>query len=163
MNSIRIIAFTIWITGSVLAGSASTGTVNTKPLTSTEKNIETLGTGVAIALPLTAAGVSYYKDDTMGLAQLSVETLLTVGTAYALKNIVREDVLMARIINPFLRKRPLWRPQVHLIFGVAMAGNMDCPHSSPRNSFPILASRPESTTGTIHWPVLLSRRAMVMS
>ena len=46
--------------------------------------IETTGTGVAIALPLVAAGVSLYQDDRMGLAQLTVDTLATVGTAYAL-------------------------------------------------------------------------------
>jgi membrane-associated phospholipid phosphatase len=54
------------------------------------EELETLGTGIAIALPLTAAGIAYFKDDRKGLLQLSVETVLTVGTAYALKNIVRE-------------------------------------------------------------------------
>jgi membrane-associated phospholipid phosphatase len=71
--------------------AAQAGSVNLKPLTSTEKNIETLGTGVAIAMPLIAGGISYYKHDTMGLAQLTVETVLTVGTAYALKQIVKEE------------------------------------------------------------------------
>ncbi|HUO02556.1 MAG TPA: phosphatase PAP2 family protein [Rhizomicrobium sp.] len=52
--------------------------------------IETTGTGVAIALPLVAAGVSLYQDDRMGLAQLTVDTFTTVGTVYALKHIVRE-------------------------------------------------------------------------
>jgi membrane-associated phospholipid phosphatase len=60
------------------------------PLSSSEKRIETIGTGVAIALPLFAGGISLYKHDRIGIAQLTVETLLTVGTAYALKNIVRE-------------------------------------------------------------------------
>ena len=71
--------------------SASAGSVNLKPLTPMEKNIETAGTAVAIALPLTAAGITYFKHDTMGLAQLTVETVFTVGTAYALKQIVREE------------------------------------------------------------------------
>src|ERR1700761_3715171 len=53
--------------------------------------IATTGTGVAIALPLVAAGVSLYQDDRMGLAQLTVDTIATVGTAYALKHIVREE------------------------------------------------------------------------
>jgi len=70
---------------------AHAASINTTPLTSTQKNIETLGTGVAIALPLTAAGLTLYKDDVMGAAQLTVETILTVGTAYALKNIVHEE------------------------------------------------------------------------
>lgn len=71
--------------------AAQAGSINTTPLTSSQKNIETLGTGVAIALPLTAAGITLYKGDVMGSAQLAAETLLTVGTAYALKNIVREE------------------------------------------------------------------------
>src|SRR5579862_8685963 len=53
--------------------------------------MESAGTGVAIALPLVAGGISLYKDDRTGLAQLTVDTLATVGTAYALKNIVREQ------------------------------------------------------------------------
>lgn len=53
--------------------------------------IETTGTGVAIALPVVAAGVSLYEDDRMGLAQLAVDSFATVGTAYALKHLVREE------------------------------------------------------------------------
>lgn len=66
-------------------------TVNRTPLTSSEKNIEKLGTGVAIALPLVAGGIAWFKKDNVGVAQLLVESALTVGTAYALKNIVREQ------------------------------------------------------------------------
>lgn len=61
-----------------------------KPLTSTQKNIETLGKGVAFALPLIAGGISVYKHDWTGVAQLGVETFMTLGTAYALKQIVHE-------------------------------------------------------------------------
>jgi membrane-associated phospholipid phosphatase len=53
--------------------------------------IETAGVGVAVALPVIAGGISLYKDDRTGLAELTVDTLATVGTAYALKNIVREQ------------------------------------------------------------------------
>src|ERR1700761_6591092 len=53
--------------------------------------IESAGTGVAVALPVIAGGISLYQDDRTGLAQLTVDTLATVGTAYALKNIVREQ------------------------------------------------------------------------
>ena len=66
-------------------------TPNKTPLSSTEKNIETLGTGIAIALPAVAGGIAYYKKDKVGVAQLLVETAMTVGTVYALKNIVREQ------------------------------------------------------------------------
>ena len=74
-----------------LAVPAQAFTVNTTPLSSTRKDMETVGKGIAIALPLTAAGIAWYKHDRVGLAQLAVEGVLTVGTAYALKNIVREE------------------------------------------------------------------------
>lgn len=51
---------------------------------------ESAGSAVAIALPALAAGVSLYHDDWRGIAELSVDTIATVGTAYALKHIVRE-------------------------------------------------------------------------
>jgi membrane-associated phospholipid phosphatase len=70
--------------------SAFAFTPNTTPLSSQEKTIENLGTGIAIALPLVAGGITLWKHDRKGSAQLIVETALTVGTAYALKNIVRE-------------------------------------------------------------------------
>lgn len=52
--------------------------------------ITTLGTVAAVALPAVAGGISVYKQDWTGVAQLGVESVLTVGTAYALKQIVRE-------------------------------------------------------------------------
>ncbi|MBU6299024.1 MAG: hypothetical protein KGJ79_07660 [Alphaproteobacteria bacterium] len=48
------------------------------------------GKAVAYAMPLVAAGIATWKDDWTGLAQLTVVTVLTVGTAYGLKQIVRE-------------------------------------------------------------------------
>jgi membrane-associated phospholipid phosphatase len=88
MHYFKLIFSTLLLAIPAVAQAAS---INTTPLTSTQKHIETLGTGVAIALPLTAAGITLYKHDTMGSAQLLAETILTVGTAYALKNIVREE------------------------------------------------------------------------
>lgn len=90
MKLSRRISALIAILGCV-AVPAQAFTVNTTPLSKTRKDIETLGTGVAIALPLTAAGIAWYKHDRVGLAQLAVEGALTVGTVYALKNIVREE------------------------------------------------------------------------
>jgi membrane-associated phospholipid phosphatase len=85
----------VFVIGAVLAalsaGSALAFTPNKTPLTTTEKRIETLGQGVAIALPVVAGGIAWYKNDRVGAAQLVVETALTVGTAFALKNIVREQ------------------------------------------------------------------------
>jgi membrane-associated phospholipid phosphatase len=54
------------------------------------KTVTSLGTGVAIALPVVAGGIAVYKKDWHGLAQLGAVTLLTVGTAYGLKQVVRE-------------------------------------------------------------------------
>lgn len=65
-------------------------TVNNKPLTPMEKNIETAGTAIAIALPVAAGSIALWKDDRHGLGQLLLETGLTVGTAFAIKNVVRE-------------------------------------------------------------------------
>lgn len=76
--------------GFASGSQAATPLVTPAPLSSTKKNIETLGTGVAIAMPLIAGGISLYKHDWTGVAQLGTETILTVGTAYALKQIVRE-------------------------------------------------------------------------
>ena len=59
-------------------------------LSSRQKAIEDLGTGVSIALPVIAGGITLYKNDRKGSLQLIAETFLTVGTAYALKSIVRE-------------------------------------------------------------------------
>jgi len=53
--------------------------------------METAGTGIAIALPLVAAGITIAKKDRTGFHQLLLETALTVGTAYALKQIVKEE------------------------------------------------------------------------
>ena len=73
-----------------IATPAMAFTVNATPLTKTEKNIERAGTGVAIAIPLIAGGITLLKHDRVGALQLMVESALTVGTVYGLKNIVRE-------------------------------------------------------------------------
>ena len=53
--------------------------------------IADVGQGVAIAMPVVAGGISLYKDDYTGLAEMGVDTVLTVGTTYALSHIVREE------------------------------------------------------------------------
>jgi membrane-associated phospholipid phosphatase len=52
------------------------------------KAITTAGTGIAIALPVIAGGITLYKRDWSGTAQLAVTTIMTVGTAYGLKQVV---------------------------------------------------------------------------
>jgi len=53
-------------------------------------SIETADTAVAIALPLTAAGIAFSKKDWNGIVDLGLTTLATVGTAYALKHVIKE-------------------------------------------------------------------------
>jgi len=50
-----------------------------------------LGTDVAIALPLIAGGITFAKDDWKGGFQLGVDTVATVGLAYGLKHIIHEQ------------------------------------------------------------------------
>ncbi len=61
---------------------------------------ETAGTAVAIALPLVATGITVYKNDWKGTAQLFTVTALTVGTAYGLKHLVRECRPFAKPCQP---------------------------------------------------------------
>jgi membrane-associated phospholipid phosphatase len=52
------------------------------------KAITTAGTGIAIALPVIAAGITAYKRDWTGTAELAATTIATVGTAFALKQVI---------------------------------------------------------------------------
>src|SRR5205809_694724 len=52
---------------------------------------ESLGTDVAIALPLIAGGITLAKDDWKGGFQLGVDTVATVGLAYGLKHVIHEE------------------------------------------------------------------------
>src|SRR5471030_2854902 len=52
---------------------------------------ETLGTDVAIALPVIAGGITLAKDDWKGAAQVTLDTIATVGVAYGLKHVIREQ------------------------------------------------------------------------
>ena len=75
-----------------LTQSVQAFTINKTPLTSTQKNIESAGTGLSIALPIVAAGIAWEKNDVrLGWAQLAAETVLTVGTVYVLKNVIHEE------------------------------------------------------------------------
>ena len=52
---------------------------------------ESAGTDVAVALPLIAGGITLYKGDWTGMAELGADTVATVGLAYGLKHVVREE------------------------------------------------------------------------
>ncbi|HSM95467.1 MAG TPA: phosphatase PAP2 family protein [Rhizomicrobium sp.] len=53
--------------------------------------IEQIGTALAVAEPIFAGGVSIYRNDWTGLAEMTFTTGATVGTAYGLKYIVHEE------------------------------------------------------------------------
>ena len=57
----------------------------------TNTGLANIGTGVAIALPIAAAGISYWKDDWQGIGQLAFTTGATVGTALLLEKFVKEE------------------------------------------------------------------------
>ncbi len=131
------------------------------PLTSMEKNIETIGTATAIAMPLAAGAFSFYKKDRIGLEQLATETVLTVGTAWALKQFVREQRPDGSDFHSFpVRDHRPGGFRIVLHVGTPMAGNMACPHPCSPSSSPIRASRPSSIIGTTRWQVPRSRPAM---
>lgn len=69
----------------VLAGFLSL----TGPAQASSSN-ETIGRDVAVALPVIAGGITVWRHDWTGLAQLAVSGIATVGTVYGLKQIVRE-------------------------------------------------------------------------
>jgi membrane-associated phospholipid phosphatase len=88
--TMRIIALLI-VSVAFGVTSAFAATASTAPkMTYGNPTITSLGTATAIAIPLLAGSVALYKHDWKGVGQLAAEGILTVGTAYALKNIVRE-------------------------------------------------------------------------
>jgi hypothetical protein len=58
------------------------------------------GQAVAYAMPVIAAGVTIYKKDWIGLAELTVVTGLTYGAAYGLKQIVKSCRPYAKPCSP---------------------------------------------------------------
>jgi hypothetical protein len=90
MKSARHIGATVLLLGCV-ADQAQAFTVNTTPLSRTEKDIRFAGKAVAVAVPLSAASIALWKGDRVGVAELAFESLLTVGTVYALRSIVKEE------------------------------------------------------------------------
>jgi membrane-associated phospholipid phosphatase len=75
MRHIRLAA------AALLAASAASASADT---------IANLGTDTAIALPIIAGGITLYKQDWTGSAELVVDTVGTVGIAYGLKHIIKE-------------------------------------------------------------------------
>jgi membrane-associated phospholipid phosphatase len=57
---------------------------------SAQAGTESLGTQAAIALPVVAAGIAAYKNDWKGVVYLGLDTVATVGAAFALKQVIKE-------------------------------------------------------------------------
>jgi membrane-associated phospholipid phosphatase len=53
--------------------------------------IETAGEVLRIALPLTAGGLSFARDDYDGVLQLSASEVASFGTSFLLQRLIRED------------------------------------------------------------------------
>jgi membrane-associated phospholipid phosphatase len=77
----------IWATPALLLGLLACGSA----LSETNQGLANIGTGVAIVLPVAAAGISYWKNDWQGIGQLALTTGATVGTALLLKQFVKEE------------------------------------------------------------------------
>jgi membrane-associated phospholipid phosphatase len=61
------------------------------PASAKTDNIEKAGQAIAIILPVAAGGITIFKSDWTGLAEVTVATAATVGTAYGLKYVVHEE------------------------------------------------------------------------
>jgi membrane-associated phospholipid phosphatase len=77
----------IWVTPALLLACLACGPA----LGETNQGLANIGTGVAIILPVAAAGISYWKDDWQGIGELALTTGATVGTALLLKQFVKEE------------------------------------------------------------------------
>ena len=86
--------------GLVLGRAALCAAIATILMPAQAKMTETAGTGIAIALPIVAGGITLLKHDRVGTAQLVVTTALTVGTAYGLKHLVHECRPFAKPCGP---------------------------------------------------------------
>lgn len=74
-----------------VSGQAEAFTVNKTPLSASERDIQVAGQVIATAMPVAVASIALYKHDRLGLAQFALESLLTVGTVYGLRSLVKEE------------------------------------------------------------------------
>ncbi|HEY1613670.1 MAG TPA: phosphatase PAP2 family protein [Rhizomicrobium sp.] len=76
----------LMVAGAAFACASATAQAGTEK----DQGLANIGDGVAIALPVAAAGISLWKDDWNGVGQLALDGLATVGTVEALKHLVKE-------------------------------------------------------------------------
>ncbi len=119
--TVRVAFLTFLLMACALPARAAAPTpISMTPYKTTMQN---LGTGFALGLPLLATGLTLVRHDRAGSAELLVETVLSLGTAYALENVVREerpdhssahafpalDTALAASSSSFLLERYGWR------------------------------------------------------
>jgi hypothetical protein len=73
------------------AVQAATSVAAPPTISSYKSTAASVATGLAISLPVLAFGVTIAKHDRVGAGELLAGTILSVGTAYALKSIIREE------------------------------------------------------------------------
>lgn len=78
----------VFVACALPAEAAAPTPISMTPYKTTMQN---LGTGFALGLPLVATSLTLARHDRAGSAELLVATVLSVGTAYALQNFVREE------------------------------------------------------------------------
>jgi len=76
---------------SMISRIALAGLLTLTPIAAHADGMESAGQGIAIALPLLAGGLTVYKRDWTGTAELAVDGVATVGTAYILKSLIKEQ------------------------------------------------------------------------
>jgi len=72
----------------VLCTAASAQT--TTPVAKSDSTFQTAGSYVALALPVVAGGITLWKGDWAGTKQVVAVTVLSVGTAFVLKKLIKE-------------------------------------------------------------------------
>jgi len=73
------------------AAQAATSPVSPLPMSNYKDTAASVATGLSISLPVFALGVTIAKHDRVGAGELLAGTILSVGTAYALKSFIREE------------------------------------------------------------------------
>lgn len=86
---LRVLSSCVFVGVLSTAIAAKAAPAQAAPATKTT-TIQTAGSYVAIALPVVAGGIAVWKDDWTGAKQLAAVTVLSVGSVYVLKHIVRE-------------------------------------------------------------------------
>jgi len=76
--------------GALLVASAVLAPANAASTHFGNDNVTKAGDVLRFAIPAVAGGISLYKGDYRGLAQLGISWTLSVGAAYAISHIVRE-------------------------------------------------------------------------